>query len=177
MLVDLFREQPITDSAQSKPKSKNRTSPLLGKQEQINEIMNNNNNNSCSWSVTEKQSSKLICSVLHYNKAHCLATGPNILNLCSGWRQMVSFTCRPLYPRGKRNQRPLDMREARGATTAGCTAWWRKIATLTGNRTSGKQPNYNTERDGGDGDADGGGGGSSSNNSKSSSTCCSSKQW
>jgi len=49
MLVDLFREQPVTGSSQSKPKSKNQTSPLPGKQEQINEIMNNNNNNnSCS---------------------------------------------------------------------------------------------------------------------------------
>jgi hypothetical protein len=35
---------------------------------------------------------------------------PHFLHLCTSWKWVVSFTPRPLYPRGKSPQYPLDVR-------------------------------------------------------------------
>jgi hypothetical protein len=60
--------------------------------------------------------------------------GPHFLDLSKSWRRMVSFTLRPLYPRGKRPRYPFDMR------LGGPQSWsgWcgeEKILDPTGTRT------------------------------------------
>jgi hypothetical protein len=41
----------------------------------------------------------------------CGGMAPRILDLCSRWRWVVSFTTRPLYPQGKCRRHPLDRRQ------------------------------------------------------------------
>jgi hypothetical protein len=56
-----------------------------------------------NWSSTSG-----IWSNLHFH--HFPATDPHFLDIGTSWRWVVSFTPRPLYPRGKSPRYPLDRR-------------------------------------------------------------------
>jgi hypothetical protein len=75
-------------------------------------------------------------------KTYCMSSSvaPRILNLGTWWEWVVRFTLRPLYPREKGPQYPLDRRLGGPQSWSGRGGEKKKVSAPAGNRAPLIQP-------------------------------------